>query len=752
MTATVENALTHSAIVPVQVLLEQYAISHPEIDSDEALEAQLDLIERAYHFSTLHHAGQVRKSGEPFMVHCTQVVLTLIGLQLDAVTIAAGLLHDVVEDVEDVSIEQLAAEFGEEVAVLVNGVTKITGLSFRSQEELQADYFRKMLVSMAKDVRVILIKLADRLHNMRTLSYLAEEKQQRISLETREIYAPLAHRFGMAKIKSELEDLSLKYISPEVYRDLASKLDQKRVERERLIDEIRQPIVKALKDAGIDATVNGRAKHFYSIYTKMQRRNRSFEEIYDLLALRVVTDSLPNCYHALGIIHTLYTPIFDRFKDYVSRPKMNMYQSLHTTVIASNSETAEIQIRTREMDRIAEVGIAAHWLYKEGHEEVHGDEERQDWLSQALDWQTDMTDPKEFMNYLRMDLYDDAIFVFTPRGDLKELPQGASVLDFAFAIHTDIGLHCSGAKVNGSIAPLASKLNNGDTVTIITSPHQTPSSYWLDIVKTTKASSKIRSWFKKATLEQSISLGEDLLERELKRLRIKRKISDDLEALAKEYGLPDSNRLYAAIGRGEYAATQIAQRLLPDEAEPEKKPPKESVLTRFVDRMRRSRGGVKVKGIDNLLIRFAQCCQPVPGDPIIGFITRGRGVTVHHKDCTNIVNDLERRLEVDWDVDKDQFFIVGLRVYGTDRPGLLNEISRTITDAGINITHAAMKTTDGLADGNFGIEVEHLSQFERLIVRIRKIKGVERVERESGVKQGGVSEDVFDHFDQVPDN
>ena len=752
MTATVENALTHSAIVPVQVLLEQYAISHPEIDSDEALEAQLDLIERAYHFSTLHHAGQVRKSGEPFMVHCTQVVLTLIGLQLDSVTIAAGLLHDVVEDVEDVSIEQLAAEFGEEVAVLVNGVTKITGLSFRSQEELQADYFRKMLVSMAKDVRVILIKLADRLHNMRTLSYLAEEKQQRISLETREIYAPLAHRFGMAKIKSELEDLSLKYISPEVYRDLASKLDQKRVERERLIDEIRQPIVKALKDAGIDATVNGRAKHFHSIYTKMQRRNRSFEEIYDLLALRVVTDSLPNCYHALGIIHTLYTPIFDRFKDYVSRPKMNMYQSLHTTVIASNSETAEIQIRTREMDRIAEVGIAAHWLYKEGHEEVHGDEERQDWLSQALDWQTDMTDPKEFMNYLRMDLYDDAIFVFTPRGDLKELPQGASVLDFAFAIHTDIGLHCSGAKVNGSIAPLASKLNNGDTVTIITSPHQTPSSYWLDIVKTTKASSKIRSWFKKATLEQSISLGEDLLEREMKRLRIKRKISDDLEALAKEYGLPDANRLYAAIGRGEYAATQIAQRLLPDEAEPEKKPPKESVLTRFVDRMRRSRGGVKVKGIDNLLIRFAQCCQPVPGDPIIGFITRGRGVTVHHKDCTNIVNDLERRLEVDWDVDKDQFFIVGLRVYGTDRPGLLNEISRTITDAGINITHAAMKTTDGLADGNFGIEVEHLSQFERLIVRIRKIKGVERVERESGVKQGGVSEDVFDHFDQVPDN
>lgn len=752
MTATAENLLTSSAIVPVQVLLEQYAISHPEIDSDEALEVQLDLIERAYHFSTLHHAGQIRKSGEPFMVHCTQVVLTLISLQLDAVTIAAGLLHDVVEDVEDVSIEQLGAEFGEEVAILVNGVTKITGLSFRSQEEMQAEYFRKMLVSMAKDVRVILIKLADRLHNMRTLSYLEKEKQNRISLETREIYAPLAHRFGMAKIKSELEDLSLKYLSPEIYRDLANKLDQKKEERERLIDDIREPIVKALKEAGIDATVNGRAKHFYSIYTKIQRGNRSFEDIYDLLALRVVTDSVPNCYHAMGIIHTLYTPIFERFKDYVSRPKMNMYQSLHTTVIASNGETAEIQIRTREMDRIAEVGIAAHWIYKGSRNGVQDNGEPLDWLSEALDWQTDMTDPKEFMNYLRMDLYDDAIFVFTPLGDLKELPQGASVLDFAFAIHTDIGLHCSGAKVNGNIAPLARKLNNGDTVTIITSPHQTPSSYWLDIVKTTKASSKIRSWFKKATLEQSISLGEDLLGREMKRLRIKPQISEDLDTLAREYGLFDASRLYAAIGRGEYAASQVAQRLLQDDPATETEQPKTSVLTRFVDRIRRSPGGVKVKGIDNLLIRFAQCCQPVPGDPIIGFITRGRGVTVHNKECSNIINDLERRLEVHWDVEKDQFFVVGLRVYGNDRPGLLNEMSKTITEAGINITHAAMKTTDGLADGSFGIEVEHLSQFERLLVRIKKIKGVERVERESGMKKDGDPENVFDHLEGVSDD
>ncbi len=736
MTATAENTHPSLGIVPVQALLEQYAISHPEVDSDEVLEEQLDLIERAYHFSTLHHAGQLRKSGEPFMVHCTQVVRTLIGLQLDAVTIAAGLLHDVVEDVEDVSIELVAAEFGEEVAVLVNGVTKITGLSFRSQEELQAEYFRKMLVSMAKDMRVILIKLADRLHNMKTLSYLDEKKQQRISLETREIYAPLAHRFGMAKIKSELEDLSLKYLSPDIYRDLASKLDQKRAERERLIEEIRQPIVKALKDAGIDATVSGRAKHFHSIYTKMQRQNLHFEEIYDLLALRVVTDTVPNCYHALGIVHILYTPIFDRFKDYISRPKMNMYQSLHTTIIASNGETAEIQIRTRDMDRVAEVGIAAHWRYKEGAEEVGQNGVREDWLSQALDWQTEMTDPKEFMSYLRMDLYDDAIFVFTPRGELKELPKGASVLDFAFAIHTDIGLQCSGARVNGSIAALGKKLNNGDTVTVFTSSRQTPSSYWLDIVKTTKASSKIRSWFRKATLEQSINLGQDLLERELKRLRVEPKGPDELEALAKEYGMADANRLYAAIGRGEYSAAQVVQRLLPEEHASGKKASNGSVLTRFVDRMRRSRTGVKVTGIDNLMIRFAQCCQPVPGDPIIGFITRGRGLTVHNKECAHIVDDLERRLAVHWDVEKDQFFHVNLRIYGTDRPGLLNEISRTITESGINITQAAMDTSDGLADGKFGIEVEHLSRLERLIVRINKVKGVERVERERGEKEG----------------
>lgn len=739
---------SESAVVPLQILLERYAITHPEIELGESLDADLDLIERAYHFSAFHHADQLRKSGEPYMVHCTQVVLTLISLQLDAVTVAAGLLHDVVEDVEAITIEQLAQEFGDDVAALVDGVTKITSLSFQSREDRQAEYFRKMLVSMAKDVRIILIKLADRLHNMRTLSYLEPEKQQRIALETRDIYAPLAHRFGMAQIKSELEDLSLKYLEPDIYRDITEKVAHKRENRDQLIEEIRQPIVEALKEAGIEATVKGRAKHFYSIYTKMVRREKSFEEIFDLLALRIITDTVRDCYHILGIIHTLYSPVFDRFKDYISKPKMNMYRSLHTTILASNGEMAEVQIRTREMDRIAEVGIAAHWLYKEGNiEKPAGNEDQMDWLNQAIDWQNDMTDPQEFMQHLLMDLYDDAIFVFTPRGDLKELPSGASALDFAFAIHTDIGLHCSGAKVNGSIVPLGAKLNNGDTVSIMTSPHQTPSAHWLDIVKTTKASSKIRAWFKKATLEQSIALGEDLLERELKRRKIKKKMIDELDAIARGYNLPDVSRLYAAIGRGEYAAAQIVQRLVPAEETEKDEAPKKSVITKLVDRVRGSTGGVKVRGLDNLLIRFAQCCQPVPGDPITGYITRGRGVSVHKKDCPNIVEDLERRIAVSWDVGEDQSFLVGLKVYGYDRTGLLGEISKTITDSDINITSASMKTEDGLADGRFTIEVEHLNQLERVIRKIKKLKGVEQVERFSG--GSGQADDVFDFLDEI---
>jgi GTP pyrophosphokinase len=708
---------------PLQVLLEQCAIMNPDMD--------LGLIERAYVFSKRHHADQERKSGEPFIVHCTQVALTLIGLHLDAVTIAAGLLHDVLEDVKTVTPEHLEQEFGPEVASLVVSVTKIPQLTVQNREERQAEYLRKMLLSMAQDVRVIIIKLADRLHNMRTLSYLEPEAIERIALETRDIYAPLAHRFGMAQIKSELEDLSFKYLDPDAYREIASRVAQKREEREKLIDEIRTPLIEAFEEAGIQATVIGRPKHFYSIYTKMQRRGKSFEEIYDLLALRVITETKRDCYHALGIIHTMYAPLFDRFKDYIAKPKMNMYQSLHTTVIATNGEMAEIQIRTREMDRIAEVGIAAHWLYKENRNDAGDLDKRMVWLRQWLDVQNEMTNPQEFMEYLRMDLYDDAIFVLTPKGEVKELPRGASALDFAFAVHTDVGFRCTGAKVNGRMVPLATELHSGDTVQIMTSAHQTPSLHWLDIVKTSKAKSKINAWFKKATYDQSVALGTELLERELKRLKVKKKPVEDLEALAREdYGLPDAEHLYAAIGRGDYAAAQIAQRLFPTEPAPEAQK-QASLLAKFVDRVRRSTSEVKVRGMDNLLVRFAQCCQPVPGDPIVGYITRGRGVSIHHKDCPNVMDDLERRLDVDWDVDEHQSFLVGLKVFGHDRTGLLNEISKAITDSGINITAATMTTSEGLAYGWFTIEVQHLSQLEQVIKRIEKIPGVQKAERQS---------------------
>lgn len=727
---SIQTIQNYSADEQFQALLSQAVITNPDMD--------FDLIERAYAYSDQHHKGQSRKSGEPYLTHLTQVTLTLISLHLDAVTIAAGLLHDVVEDVEGITVEHLEKEFGPEVAALVDGVTKITGLTFQNREDRQAEYFRKMLLSMAKDIRIIMIKLADRLHNMRTLSYLEPEAIERIAAETQDIYAPLAHRFGMAKIKVELEDLSFKYLQPTAYRDIAEKVAQEREAREKYIEDIQQPLVEALKEAGVSATVKGRAKHFYSIHTKMQRRNKSFEDIYDLLAIRVITETVRDCYHVLGIIHTMYTPVFDRFKDYIAKPKMNMYQSLHTTVIALNGEMVEIQIRTKEMDRIAEVGIAAHWLYKENRMEANELDSRTVWLRQALDWQSEMTDPQEFMQFLRMDLYDDAIFVFTPKGDLKELPKDASALDFAFAIHTDIGLHCTGAKVNDRMVPLATPLNSGDTVMVFTSPRQTPSYHWLDIVKTSKAATKIRGWLKKATHEQSVALGEDLLGRELKRLKIKKKPLDDLADLAIGYGLPDVEHLHAAIGRGELAAAQVGQRLIP--AEPPEAPTKESMLTKFVDRVRRSTDGVKVRGIDNMMLRFAQCCQPVPGDPIVGFITRGRGVTIHRKDCKNIIDDLDRRLPVDWDVDEQQSFMVGLNVCGYDRPGMLNDITKAITDSDINITHATMNASEGFADGTFTIEVQHLNQLEKVVKRIGRIKGVEEVRRTVGTGKDGIEE------------
>jgi GTP diphosphokinase / guanosine-3',5'-bis(diphosphate) 3'-diphosphatase len=732
-TSTAQDILDHSTDEQFHVLMSQAAIMNPDMD--------FELLERSYTFSRDHHSGQERKSGAPYFDHCYHVALTLISLHLDSVTIAAGLLHDVVEDVEAVTLAHIKENFGEEVGDLVDGVTKIAGLTFQSREDRQAEYFRKMLVSMASDIRVIIIKLADRLHNMRTLESLKSEAIERIAIETRDIYAPLAHRFGMAKIKSELEDLSLKYLDPEKYEEIDEKVDDERETRERHLEEFQTPLEEALREAGIPAVVKGRAKHFYSIYSKMTRRGISFENIHDLLAVRVITESVRDCYHVLGIIHDQHSPMSGRFKDYIAKPKMNMYQSLHTTVIAENGRVVEVQIRTGEMDRVAEVGIAAHWLYKEDRTEMTDLDSRMAWLREALDWESEMTDSAEFMQFLRMDLYDDAIFIFTPNGDLKELPAGASALDFAFAIHTDIGLQCSGTKVNGRMVPLGTELSSGDTVEVFSSANRTPSYHWLDIVKTSKAKSKIRGFIKKATHDESAVLGEDLLNRELKRLKLGDTTREQIDEVAQAYGKPDSEHLYAAIGQGELTAAQVGHRLIPVEAPAA--PSKESVLAKLVDRVRRSTGGVKIRGVDNMMLRYAQCCQPVPGDPIVGFITRGRGVTVHRRDCKNIIDDLERRLPLEWDVDERQAFLVGLNAFSHDRPGLLNDITKVLTDSGLNITHANIETIDGLANGIFTIEVQHLKQLEDVIKRVKRVKGVQKVRRTSGILKD-MSEDGED--------
>jgi GTP pyrophosphokinase len=729
-TLTAPTVLSREASLdePLQRLLEQCAITHPDMD--------LDLIARAYHFSKRHHEGHVRKSGEPYMVHPCQVAMTLIELHMDGATVAAGLLHDVAEDDPNVSIEQLEGEFGAEVASLVDGVTKIKDLTYQmNREERQVEYFRKMLMAIARDVRVVMIKLADRLHNMRTLSFMTPEKQIEISQETRDIYAPLAHRFGMAKIKSELEDLSFRYLEPEACEDISNQVDSHQEKREQLIHNIQQSLEAALREAGITATIKGRVKHLYSIYTKIQSRHKSFDEIYDLLALRVITDTVRDCYHAFGIIHNLYNPMFDRIKDYIARPKMNMYQSLHTTVVTPNGETVEIQIRTREMDRVAEVGIAAHWLYKENKAEKNSLARPMGWLQQWIDLQN-QAENQEFMDLLRKELYPDSIYVFTPKGELKELPEGATALDFAFAIHTDIGFRCTGARINGRMAPLGAPLRSGDTVSILTSTHQKPNPHWIDLVKSPRAISKIRAWLKKATYDDMVELGSTLLDRELKRLKIRKKPPELLEEIAQGFGLPDVDHLYAAIGRGEHTAAQIGQKLVPV-ASAEEEEDKESFLVKFRDIVRKSTGGVKIRGVDNLMIRFAQCCQPVPGEAIRGFITRGRGVTIHRRDCRNITDDdMERILDVDWDVGENQSFLVGLRVLAMDRKGLLGDLSRTITDAGVNITNATMDTDEGMAVGRFTVEVSSLKELERLLRRIKKVKGVDVVERQSGTRTG----------------
>jgi GTP pyrophosphokinase len=697
-------------------------------ESEDRLD--LGLLALAFQYSAEKHAGQKRSSGEDYITHCVAVATILAEIHPDTVSIAASFLHDVVEDC-GVPLEEVRREFGEEIATLVDGLTKIGRVEIRSLAERQVESYRKLLLSMAQDARVIIVKLADRLHNMRTLEHLDRDRRRRIALETREIYAPLAHRLGMARVRWELEDHAFKFLEPEQYRALVDTVAEKRSEREGLIHRMVQPLEAELRAAGLECRVEGRAKHLWSIWRKMQKREKPYEEIYDVLAVRVVLPTVRDCYHALGVIHNKWTPLTERFHDYIATPKSNLYQSLHTTIFGPGGRLYEIQLRTEEMHRTAELGIAAHWRYKEGHT---GDEvdEKLAWFRQVLEWQQETKEPEEFLEFLKIDLFQDEIFVFTPAGDVKQLPRGATPIDFAFAVHTEVGLHCAGAKVNGRIAPLSRALRNGDTVEILTSDGQTPSRDWLGFVQTSRARHRIRQWIRKEETEAAVRLGQEILNREWKRLP--EKPGDEaLAAVADSLGIEGgADGLHAAVGRGDVGITRVVNATFPDrEADPAREKMR-SPLSKLVQRVWSGSKGVRIQGMDNLMIRYSQCCQPVPGDEVIGYITVGRGISIHRRDCPNVLNlpDLpERRIMIDWDDDGSQRFLVRIVMEGTDRHGLFADIARSISDTGTNIQSADIKSTEGGMTGQFVVEVENLAHLKKVMRQIRRVKGVLTVER-----------------------
>jgi GTP pyrophosphokinase len=641
------------------------------------------------------------------------------------------LLHDIVEDT-DITVEDVAREFGAEIAQIVDGLTKIANLPLSSREERQVENYRKLLLSIAKDARVILIKLADRLHNMRTLDYLAPEKRRRIAQETRDLYAPLAHRFGMAKVRWELEDLAFKHLEPDAYKTLAKLVAAKRAEREQLIAQMREPLEKRLSDAGIaDVEVTGRPKHLWSIYKKMQQRDRPYEDIYDLLAIRVIVPNVLECYHALGVIHDGWTPVQERIKDYIAQPKSNGYQSLHTTVFGPGRQLFEIQIRTRDMHRTADFGIAAHWRYKESSRSADELDRQLAWFRQVLELQLDAETPGEFLEFLKLDLYQDEIFVFTPTGDVIQLPKGATPLDFAFSVHTQVGAHCAGAKVNGRIAPLSRELKNSETVEILTNPNAKPSRDWLSHVRTGRARHKIRQMLRLEERSSAMRLGREIIERELRRRRLPKIDDTGLQPIAKLLKLKDATHLIASVGAGDVHVMQLLKALHPhlETAEPAEKP---STLERIVDRVRGTGKGIRIQGADGLLVRYSQCCQPVPGDQVVGYVTRGRGVSIHRGDCPNLLllaHEPERRLDIDWHEMAGERFIVRLAMEGTDRRGLYADVAAAMSATGTDIKSLELKTTDGRVTGAAMVEVENLAHLERIIKAARRVKGIVAVSR-----------------------
>ena len=703
-------------------------------------------IRKAYELADEAHKEQKRVNGDPYILHPLAVAEILADMEIDTTTITASLLHDVVEDTEYM-LEDIERIFGKEVAFLVDGVTKLNRLDYRTKEDQQVNSMRKMFLAMAKDIRVVVIKLADRLHNMRTLKYMRSEKQKRIAQETLEIYAPLAHRLGIFNIKWELEDLSFRYMEPDKYYDLVDQMKEKRKVREEIVNEAIDVLKKTLTESSISFEINGRPKHFYSIYKKMKKDNRDLSQIYDLYAIRVIVDTVQDCYGVLGIVHSLWKPLPYRFKDYIAMPKPNNYQSLHTTIIGTRGQPVEIQIRTWDMHHIAEYGVAAHWRYKEGRasQKATGFDEKMGWLRNLLEWQ-DTSNPQEFVNALKLDAFSDEVFVFTPRGDVIDLPQGAIPIDFAYRIHTDVGHRCVGAKVNGKIVPLDYALKNGDIVEVITSKTGKPSLDWLKIVGSSESRSKIRNWFKKENREENIEKGSAALEKECKRLGHDWKLvshSGRIAKVAKQMNAGTEDDLLAAVGYGGFAVNTVLIKLLElhkelDRVDDEQN--EKSLIEKLKPRKAsgHNHSGVLVKGESGLLVRLSKCCSPVPGDPIIGFVTRGRGVSVHRADCPNVRldEDVDRLIDVEWDYGMSESFEVNMEISAYDRTGMIADIMAALAEMKISITSINAKVSETKSVTiHLGISIKDLAQFEFVATKIRRLKDVYKVQRFTGGSQ-----------------
>jgi len=691
------------------------------------------MLERAYIYSARVHEGQVRLSGEPYLTHPLEVAGILTDMNLDVISVVAGLLHDVIEDTH-AAPEDIEKLFGPEVRHIVSGVTKLSGLSFHSSRARQAESLRKMFLAMADDIRVILIKLADRLHNMRTLQFHTANKRKTIAKETLDIYAPIAARLGIYWIKNELEESSFKYLQPDEYDQIQSLVAKSRTEREKYMQTVKDYIQKKMDAANLECEVLGRNKNYFSIYNKMISQNLPFEEIYDIIAFRIVLDSISQCYEALGLIHSMWKPIDHKFKDYVARPKPNMYQSLHTTVVGPFGERIEIQIRTRDMDRVAKSGIAAHWSYKEGKRIDENVSEKFAWIQNLVENQENFLDPGEFLENVRIDLFQDEVYVFTPRGEIKTLPFGATTVDFAYLIHTEVGNQCIGAKVNGQLVPLAYELKTGDIVEITTANNHHPSKDWLKYVKTVKARSKIRHWIKTQEKERSLSLGREMLEKAFRKEKLNFNTlakTEEMTQVATHFGFKAVDDLVANVGYGKITPLQVVRKIAPKQ-EPEDD--HESIFNKLVGRVvrkKRLKDGVLVKGVDDILIRFGKCCQPVPGDPIIGYITRGYGVTVHRTNCVNALRlTPERQIEVEWNQEAIETYPVKIQIVSHDRVGLLADVVGNISKFGANILNASSETRENkMVDSYFTIGVENTSHLERILSAIRKVKLVQDVKR-----------------------